>query len=428
MRRLWLLSVLIYGLLILGLAILSRELVALAIPLALYLGAAFLYGPEPLRLRASRTLSTDRVSQGTPVTVELSLTNEGGPLEEVLVEDLVPREVMLLDGEPRMLTTLRPGETISFAYTVMGKRGGTDFQGMQVTVSDHLGLFRRWATLPVMTHLFVFPQVSRLRRVAIRPLQTHSFAGPVPARQGGAGVEFFGVREYQLGDPLRWINWRVSARHPRELFTNEFEQERIADVGLILDARRRNDVHAGDDSLFEHAVRAAASLAQVFLSDGNRVGLLVYGWFLDWTFPGYGKVQRERILRALARARTSDSIVFDTLDYLPVRFFPARSQIVVISPLCQDDLPVLTRLRARGYSLLVISPDPISFEERTLGPQPGVQLAVRIARLERTLLLRKLRQAGIRTVDWQVDKPFDQAIHAALGRRSHLVHAMRRLP
>jgi hypothetical protein len=30
--------------------------------------------------------------------------------------------------------------------------------------------------------------------------------------------------------------------------------------------------------------------------------------------------------------------------------------------------------------------------------------------------LRQLQQAGIRIVDWQVDQPFDQAVHASLGR------------
>jgi len=237
-------------------------------------------------------------------------------------------------------------------------------------------------------------------------------------------VEFYGVREYQSGDPLRWINWRASARHYRALFTNEFEQERIADVGLILDARQRHDIRSKEGSLLEHAIQATASLAEIFLRDGNRVGLLIYGWFLDWTFPGYGKVQRERILRALSRARTGDSIVFETLDYLPVRFFPARSQIVVISPLCRDDLAILIRLKARGYEVLVVSPDPVSFEAKSLAPQPGVALATRIARLERTLLLRKLRRAGIRIVDWRVDKPLDQVIHASLGRGPHMMRAL----
>lgn len=423
-RRLLLLSSLVYGLLLLGLGTLSGGPLMLAVPLVIFLGAALLCGPEEPRLKATRTLSADRVFQGAPVVVRLSITNEGSRLEEVLVEDPVPAPLEVTDGEPRILTSLPPGGTVELEYTVTGKRGYFAFPDVRVTASDHLGLFRRQAILPAPARFLVLPGVLKLRRVAIRPLRTRAYAGPVPARQGGSGVEFFGVREYQLGDPQRWINWKLSARHPRTLFTNEFEQERIADVGLILDARQRSDIRSEDDSLFEHAVLATASLAETFLNDGNRVGLLVYGRVLDWTFPGYGKIQRERIIRALARAETGDSLIFDSLDYLPTRFFPARSQLVVISPLCGDDLPMLVRLRARGYQLLVISPDPVLFEAKALGPQPGVKLAARIARLERTLLLRRLRQAGIQIVDWPIDKPFDQAIHTSLGRLPHWFRAV----
>jgi uncharacterized protein (DUF58 family) len=315
-----------------------------------------------------------------------------------------------------VLASLAPGETLELAYTVRSRRGGFEFGDLKATANDRLGLLRRQVELRAPAYLAVLPETQRLRRVAIRPLRTRGYAGPVAARQGGSGVDFFGVREYQTGDPRRWINWRVSARHPRSLFSNEFEQERIADVGLILDARLRSDVQSGDDSLFEHAIRATASLAEAFLSDGNRVGLLVYGRVLDWTFPGYGKVQRERVLRALARAQTGDSQIFDNLVYLPTRFFPAQSQLVLVSPLWRDDLPTLIRLRAHGYEVLVIRPNLVLMEMEKIGSQPGADLAARIVRVEHALLLRKLLQAGIRVVDWQVDKPFDQAVHASLGR------------
>ncbi len=336
--------------------------------------------------------------------------------ERILIEDVIPASLELVDGERRVLASLPAGGTIELEYTVRGKRGCHEYRGAQATASEFLGIFQRKATLSAPGQIMVMPEVLRLRREAIRPLRTRACAGPVPARQEGSGVEFFGVREYQSGDPLRWINWRLGARHLHTLFTNEFEQERIADVGLILDARQRTDIRSRSDSLFEYSVRATALLAGTFLSDGNRVGLLVYGGFLQWTFPGYSKVQRERILQALDQAQTGKSLVFDSLEYLPTRFFPARSQLVLISPLCWDGLRMLVRLRALGYQVLVISPDAVSFEAQALKGQPGVALAARIARLERTLLLRKLQQAGIQSVDWQVDRPFDQVVHASLGR------------
>ena len=419
-RRLLLLVVLVYALFLWGLGTLNGALLALAIPLIVWLGAALLWGTPSPQLRVSRTLSASRAPKGTPVSVKLSVTNEGPLLEEILIEDMLPRGVELIDGESRGLASLPPGKTVDLEYAAAGKqRGVFVFRGVEVTTGDHLGIFRRRTTLPAPAQLTIAPETLKLRHLAIRPLRTRATAGPIPSRQGGSGVDFFGIREYQPGDPLRWVNWRVSARHRQTLFTNEFEQERIADVGLILDARRRTDIRLNGHTLFERTVSAAASLAETFLSDGNRVGLLVYGGFLDWTFPGYGRVQRERILQALAKAKTGDSLVFDSLDYIPTRFFPAKSQIVLISPLCPADPPMLTRLRARGYQLMIISPDPISFEAQFLEPDKTVDLAVRIARLERVLLLRQLQRAGIQVVDWQVDRPFDQAIHTSLSRMAH---------
>ncbi len=415
MRRLLLLAVLLYACLGVGLLTLNGDVIALLLPLVLYLLAALFQSPAKPDLRLRRVLDETCVSHDVPVEVQLSITNKGSSIEELLVEDVVPPTLTLVEGDTRVFASLRPGETLTLSYTVRGKRGRYVFRDVYMTLQEHLGLFRRQYKQEAFEQLLVMPEVLQLRRVPIRPLQTRGYAGPVPARVGGPGVDFFGVREYQPGDPLRWINWRISARHTRALFTNEFEQERVADVGLILDARQRNDLRSRGESLFEHSLQATAALAGAFLGDGNRVGLLVYGRGLEWTFPGYGKVQREQILRALARAKTGDSLVFESLDYLPTRFFPAKSQIVLISPLCEHDPEMLVRLRAHGYQVLVISPDPVRFEAKSMTSEDG-QVAARIAHLERMLLLRKLRSAGIQVVDWSVDEPFDRTIHASLGR------------
>ena len=126
----------------------------------------------------------------------------------------------------------------------------------------------------------------------------------------------------------------------------------------------------------------------------------------------------------MARAQTGESQVFDRLDFLPTRFFPPQSQIVLISSLARDDLAMLVRLRARGFQLLVVRPDPIAFEESALELQPAMQLAARFARAERVLLCRKLQQVGIQVVDWEVSKPFDRVIHASLKQAPHWFRAV----
>jgi uncharacterized protein (DUF58 family) len=233
---------------------------------------------------------------------------------------------------------------------------------------------------------------------------------------GGTGTEFFGVREYHPGDPPRAINWRASAHHEDLLYTNEFQQERAADVGIILDGRLRTNEFARGHSLFEHSVQAAAALADALLAQGNRVGLLVYAAFLGWTIPGYGKIQREKILYSLAHARPGGSDVFAGLEHLPTRLFPPESQIILVSPLHEDDLSPLVQLRAQGYQMLVVSPNPVKFEVSYLPKSPNVILAARVIQMERTLLMQKVKRAGIQVLDWDVSDPFDQVVKLKLSR------------
>ena len=431
MKRFLLLSTLIYILLLLGLAVLSRDLIALTIPPIVFLGAALFFGPEELQLKAIRTIGDSRVPQGANVVIRVLITNEGNRLEEVFIEDTLPESLELVKGEPQVLTSLPRGGSVQLEYSVRGNRGSFTFKSIRVTANDFLGIHRRRTNLPALGRLVILPKPWKLKPLDIRPPQTKGYAGPVPARRGGSGVEFFGVREYQLGDPRNWINWRLSARHLHGLLTNEFETEQIADIGLILDARKDSDVRLDNNSLFEYSVRATASLSEVFINGGNRVGLLIYGTNPVWTFPGYGKIQRNKIFDALAHGAAQESGMFTNLDYLPTRRFPPRSQIVIITPLLISDSPMLIRLRSYGYQILVISPDPVDFEFKHLKSVSSkfalqdLKLAARVARLERKVLLRKLRQAGVQIVDWKVDTPLVNSIHTALYRLSHKLHHMR---
>lgn len=413
--RFILLGSLTYALLFVGLVTLNGGPLVLALPLIVYLGAALLHHSPQVQLTANRSLSSESLQQFEPVKVLIRVTNTGPDLEEVLVEDPLPAGLERIDGQNRLLTGLAHGETVEMEYTVRGRRGNYRFDFVRVIAGDHLGVMRQSVELPFRSNLVYLPETRRLGRVAIRPPRTHGHSGPIPSRKSGAGIEFFGLREYQMGDPRRWINWRASARYQQELFVNQFEQERIADVGIILDARQQSDiVLPTGESLFEYAVQATASLSESFLNDGNRVGLLVYGFGLHRTFPGYGKVQQDRILHALGQARTGHNFALESLRYLPTRFFPAGSQIVMVSPLLSGDEVSFTRLRAAGYEVLVISPDPVSFEAQYLDVlhSPAHQLA----RIERSLLLHRLTRLGVRVVEWPVNQPFAPLVRAKLSR------------
>jgi uncharacterized protein (DUF58 family) len=414
--RLLTLLVVVFAFLLLGLANSSRVLLVLSAVPMFYLAGALLTRPSSPDMEAQREVSATGVRQGDHVVVTVKVTNRGTRLREVLIEDVLPSMLEVIEGETRLLTALGTGESVELRYTVRSRRGTQHFDVVNVTLTDTFGIFNHQHSLAAPADVLVVPPITHLNSIVIRPVQTRGFAGHLAARMGGSGVNFFSLREYQLGDPPRRINWRASARPGDDLYTNTFEQERIADVGILLDARQHTNLWYGGRSLFDCAIEAAASLADVFLRDGNRVGLMIYGYGVSFVFPGYGKTQRERILHALAHAGSGRNYAMEKLSNLPTRLFPAKSQIVMVSPITPEDYITLSQMRAHGYEILVISPNPVTFDAAGWA-RPDQDLGLRFAQVERDLILQRLQRSAIRVVDWNVDQPLDTTIHDSLVRQ-----------
>lgn len=403
------------GMIVVGLAAQRPQIISLAIPLLVYIGLALNNTPENPRWHIRRELSDSQVQVGDQITLTLTLVNEGEAVKELWIHDSLPPELHLIEGETTRLLSLLPEGTHTWEYQVKGGRGVYTFAPLQIWAGETFGLFRQGVTTDAQTEVTVMPAYTPIRSLPIRPARTIGFAGPIPSRQSGTGVDFFGVRPYQPGDPLRRINWRATARYMDLPISTEFEQERLADVGIILDMRRQSALALRGRSLLEYMVPAAAAVADRLLQDGHRVGLMLYGQGIDWVTPGYGKIQRERILLTLAKARPTQYFAFENLNYLPTRLFPARSQLIFISPLVSEDEEMIFLLRAHGYMVLLISPDPIAFEQDGIPPHPYLEDAVRLAHLERRLLLSQLEQGGITVINWPVQQELGELIHSVLG-------------
>ena len=423
MSRILLIGFLLFVLLLGGLASFSAGWLELAIPLAVYLLAGFLFAPERLDLLVERELSAERAAPGQPVSVRLTITNHGSSVHQLVLNDPLPENTKISQGSSRRMLSLKKGETLHWAYTLTGKRGFHAFSHLEASASDLFGLLTIHQNIPTTGQLLVLPSAPKVRRIAIRTRATNVYSGTIPAHQGGSGVDFYGVREYQPGDSLHAVNWHVSARHPQALYANEYEQERVADVGIILDARRKVNQLGANLTIFDESILAAASLSDAFLSAGNRVGLLIYGQYINWTLPGYGKGQRERILHSLARALPGDNQAFAGI-YIPRKLFPVNSQVVFISPLIDDDVQPLVSLRAQGYAVIVVSPNAIRYEAAQLPQTEAVRQAARILSMRRRVTLQRLRHAAVQVVDWDISQPFEQVVESSLSRPPAFIRAI----
>ena len=410
-RRSLLLTILILVLFLSGLITRNGTLFLMDIPFIIYLGIGLLMAPDEVEVKCEREVSSVRNAANSPISMSITLENLGASIPRLRLDEPMQNKMRFLNGNIDLDACLPVGEKVEYLYTFKAPRAQFLWETVKITASDPFGLFDKTLELTTSAKTLVLPEYLNIKRFVLHPDSTIRTPGPNLSRLPGSGIDFWGVREYQQGDSLRLIDWRRASRHPQQFFSKAFEQEEMADVGLLLDCRAITDLAFGDDNLFEHSVQAAATLARDFLSMGNRVSLLTLSTKIVRVFPGYGKRQLVQILDQLSACQPAENVSVDLLKYLPKKLFPSRSMIVLVSPLRSEDLDALKRMRSEGYQVLVVSPDTVQFISRTQSATTDLSYAIRLARIERTLLLWKIRQMGVEVINWDVNKPLAAPRH-----------------
>ena len=92
----------------------------------------------------------------------------------------------------------------------------------------------------------------------------------------------------------------------------------------------------GADGTLERAVRAAATLAGRHLARRDRVGLVTFGGVLRWLEPGFGLVQRYRLIDALLETGVEFSYAWKDVNVIPARTLPPKALVLAVTPLLDE--------------------------------------------------------------------------------------------
>ncbi|MFT4891931.1 MAG: putative repeat protein (TIGR01451 family) [Halobacteriales archaeon] len=381
-----------------------------------YLAYARIGSSPTVALSIQRSLSDPHPSTGDEVEVTVTVRNEGdSTLVDLRLIDGVPPALFVSDGVPRLATSLRPGASATFQYTVLARRGRHDFDHLLAIARDPAGSVESEVEIETATTLTCTPSLDTTAVVPLRA-QTSQYVGRVDTSTGGDGVEFFSTREYQPGDTLSRIDWNRYARD-RELTTIEFREERMATVVLLLDLRGEAYKQAEENSLHavDRSVDAAGRLFTALLETGDRVGIAALSPEDVWLAPGTGNEHRARARELLATH--SDLSPTPNEEYLSIYLrrkklrerFPADAQVILLSPLVDDAIARTARLfDAHGHLVTVISPDVTN--DDTVGHT--------VARIQRRNRISDLRKHQVRVVDWQRDESLAMALERTRKRWS----------
>lgn len=145
--------------------------------------------------------------------------------------------------------------------------------------------------------------LSKIRRIEIkaRGLTSQVFAGEYHSAFKGQGMAFSEVREYQYGDPIRNIDWNVTARFNRP-FIKIFEEERELTVMLLVDVSASNIFGTAESLKREFMTEIAAVIAFSAMKNNDKIGVIFFSDRVEKFIPPQkGKKHIMRIILELLK-------------------------------------------------------------------------------------------------------------------------------
>jgi len=365
----------------------------------------------PLRDISLTREGDSAVRLGQSATVRLRVRN-GGPraLRADVRDAWVPSAGAVT---PRGQVRVPAGGTVTLAAELTPTRRG-DRPAVRVTVRSHgpLGLaFRQRAEHPATPpwRLRVLPRFASRVLLPEKTARLRVLDGTIVTRGRGQGTEFDALREYVIGDDVRSIDWRASARRS-DVMVRTWRPERDRRVVCVLDTGRTSAVRIGDEPRLDAAMDAALLLASLAARAGDQVDLLAVDTAVRASVSGAGRqVVLARLVNALAPLQPAlVETDFELVVGEVLRRERKRALIVLFTALepgalGEGLLPVLPRLVARHKVVVAATHDPVLRDLTTRRPGTAADVyaaaAGHRALAERDRVAAALRRGGVEVVD-----------------------------
>jgi uncharacterized protein (DUF58 family) len=214
----------------------------------------------------------------------------------------------------------------------------------------------------------ILKKVKRIE-IATRGLVNEVFSGEYHSVFKGRGMEFAEVREYQIGDDIRNIDWNVTARssHP---YVKVFDEERELTVMLMVDVSSSGNFGTTSQMKGEVAAELCAVLAFSAIKNNDKVGLMIFSDKIEkFIPPRKGKQHVLRVIREILYFKPEDSRtnLNVALEYLS-RVIKRKSIVFLISDFLTEDYEKSLQVANKKHDIIAIDIiDPREVEMPSVG-------------------------------------------------------------
>ena len=297
----------------------------------------------------------ERVMAGEPFSVEITVLNRKSWLSAWLmtVRDHVSGSHTELTPEVAFIRIPPGAQQRGHYQLVLTQRGGHRFGPVHIDTRFPLGLVERGLNLPVPATLRVYPRLGRLAPDWKRKLQNamEQVSSQV-AKSGLFEDEFHSLREYRMGDDLRSVHWRTSARR-NELMVRQYRDNRDRSLLVLFDSWMPANASEKELVEFEHALSFAATVCVEATRNSreSRTTLAVRGTHQDVWRGGAGGQKIEELLDLLADLQPHPKREIAPLFELTIADRSHQPRILLLTRRPADAQREIQRLSTQDHSL-----------------------------------------------------------------------------
>lgn len=309
-------------------------------------------------IEIERTMA-DRFDLGESNPITFSIGNRAPVPLHIEIRDESPVQFQIRDSVVTGLVA--SGQKQEYSYGVSPTiRGEYIFGWTHVFVESGIGLVSVRKQRKKRKKVRVYPSVTQMIKwdtLAVSNDLTRT--GVHLRKKRGQSTEFDSIREYVIGDDIRHINWKASARHSN-LMVNLYQDETDQDVVCVIDSGRNMKLPFSGMSLLDHAVNSTLVISNVVLKQGDNVGVYALGDEEDGTLKPTKRVgQLQRVMETLYNLKYKyRETSMQDFAILQRRHLKRRSILMLYTNFesevsARRQLPYL-RMIARNHVLIVV--------------------------------------------------------------------------
>ncbi|MCP4191009.1 MAG: DUF58 domain-containing protein [Planctomycetaceae bacterium] len=269
---------------------------------------------------------------------------------------------------------------------------------------------------------------SRQFTIAVKRLADNLSYGTDSSPYRGAGLEYVQSRPYVAGDPIKAIDWRVTARTGK-IFIKEYETPKRLPAYLLVDTSASMMLGSATRTKYEHSLFVAGGLALACLDRVSPVGVMSVGSRVFHVQPSLSKPQVMQWLHHLRHFRYDEKT---TLSRRIVELGPSlknRALVVVLSDMHDPaGLDSLKRLAQEHDCVVIQFQDPAETGLQGAGliraqeAETGRTFVThgRAKWLDQTKLESGLKRAGIDHLLIRTDQPYAHTLRNFFQSRNLL--------